>query len=182
MGSLKRSNKKSAIERQVDLFTQPLPLQEKNLKAEIIKEHKQRLKTIEQKNQLTELKQEQRKQKRKELQESYQEGPSTSTNSASPTLVETSYIKSFKNDSDKTIWETKNSHPYPSTVILLLDALNKSPSMFHLRRNLTSGSSLERLKGNRNGQLSLRVNDQWRLCFTWHIGVGAYNVEIVDYH
>jgi proteic killer suppression protein len=40
---------------------------------------------------------------------------------------------------------------------------------------------LEKLKGNRKGQYSIRINDQWRICFTWKKG-NAYNVEIVDYH
>lgn len=40
---------------------------------------------------------------------------------------------------------------------------------------------LEVLKGSRKGQHSIRINDQWRVCFTW-VGDGAKNVEIVDYH
>jgi proteic killer suppression protein len=40
---------------------------------------------------------------------------------------------------------------------------------------------LERLKGDRSGQYSIRINDQWRLCFAWRDG-HAYEVEIVDYH
>ncbi len=43
------------------------------------------------------------------------------------------------------------------------------------------GNRLEALKGNRKGQHSIRVNDRWRLCFTWK-GDSAYNVELVDYH
>lgn len=40
---------------------------------------------------------------------------------------------------------------------------------------------LEKLRGDRVGQYSIRINDQWRICFTWRNG-DAYNVEIVDYH
>jgi proteic killer suppression protein len=40
---------------------------------------------------------------------------------------------------------------------------------------------LEALKGDRKGQYSIRINDQWRICFVWHAGV-AHDVEIVDYH
>ena len=40
---------------------------------------------------------------------------------------------------------------------------------------------LEKLKGDRRGQYSIRINDQWRICFVWHAGY-AGNVEIVDYH
>ncbi|SIR08260.1 proteic killer suppression protein [Rhizobium sp. RU20A] len=43
------------------------------------------------------------------------------------------------------------------------------------------GNRLEALRGNRSGQHSIRINDQWRICFTWSDG-GAENVEIVDYH
>ena len=43
------------------------------------------------------------------------------------------------------------------------------------------GNHLEALKGDRSGQYSIRINDQWRVCFRWS-DVGAENVEIVDYH
>ena len=43
------------------------------------------------------------------------------------------------------------------------------------------GNRLEALKGNRRGQRSIRINDQWRICFVWKSG-DAYGVEIVDYH
>ena len=50
-------------------------------------------------------------------------------------------------------------------------------------RDLASppGNRLERLRGNREGQHSIRINDRWRICFVWKNG-NAYNVEIVDYH
>ena len=43
------------------------------------------------------------------------------------------------------------------------------------------GNRLEKLEGDRNGQYSIRINDQWRVCFRWDEGT-AVNVEIVDYH
>jgi toxin HigB-1 len=43
------------------------------------------------------------------------------------------------------------------------------------------GNHLEALKGDRKGQHSIRINDQWRICFIWQAN-GAYQVEIVDYH
>jgi len=43
------------------------------------------------------------------------------------------------------------------------------------------GNRLEKLKGDRAGQHSIRINDQWRVCFRWRDG-NAYDVEIVDYH
>ena len=56
----------------------------------------------------------------------------------------------------------------------------------HLARNVRElsippGNRLERLRGNREGQWSVRINDRWRICFEWR-GDCAYNVEIVDYH
>jgi proteic killer suppression protein len=45
------------------------------------------------------------------------------------------------------------------------------------------GNRLESLRGNRKGQYSIRVNDQWRICFTWDEGApGPSSVEVVDYH
>jgi len=43
------------------------------------------------------------------------------------------------------------------------------------------GNQLEALKGDRKGQCSIRINDQWRICFVWH-DAGVHGVEIVDYH
>ena len=43
------------------------------------------------------------------------------------------------------------------------------------------GNRLEALRGDRRGEHSIRINDQWRICFRWHEG-SAYDVEIVDYH
>jgi len=43
------------------------------------------------------------------------------------------------------------------------------------------GNHLEALKGDREGQHSIRINDRWRICFAWHHG-DAHDVEIVDYH
>jgi len=46
-----------------------------------------------------------------------------------------------------------------------------------------AGNRLEALRGNRRGQYSIRINDQWRICFEWPEGaLGPSNVEIVDYH
>ena len=61
-----------------------------------------------------------------------------------------------------------------------LDQLDAATSLRDL--NLP-GNRLEALKGDRKGQYSLRVNDQWRICFEWPKGAeGPVNVEVVDYH
>ena len=57
--------------------------------------------------------------------------------------------------------------------------LHAAPDLSSLR--VPPGNQLELLKGNRKGQHSIRINDQWRVCFTWR-GDGAHQVEIVDYH
>jgi len=53
------------------------------------------------------------------------------------------------------------------------------PIMDYLR--IPPTNRLERLKGDRTGQYSIRINDQWRICFNWRQG-DAFDVEIVDYH
>ena len=60
-----------------------------------------------------------------------------------------------------------------------LEILNAAMSLNDLRS--PPGNRLEALKGERQGQYSIRINQQWRICFTWSDG-DAYSVEIVDYH
>ncbi|CAK8719325.1 MAG: proteic killer suppression protein [Candidatus Electronema aureum] len=60
-----------------------------------------------------------------------------------------------------------------------LELLNAAVSLNSL--NIPPGNRLEGLKGDRAGQHSIRINDQWRICFVWQDGC-AHSVEIVDYH
>jgi toxin HigB-1 len=60
-----------------------------------------------------------------------------------------------------------------------LDMLDAAPDLRTI--STLPGNQLELLKGDRKGQYSIRVNDQWRICFVWREG-HAYDVEIVDYH
>jgi proteic killer suppression protein len=60
-----------------------------------------------------------------------------------------------------------------------LTLLNNAATIEFLRS--PPGNRLEALKGNRAGQHSIRINDQWRLCFRWHDG-DSFDIEIVDYH
>jgi proteic killer suppression protein len=57
--------------------------------------------------------------------------------------------------------------------------LNRSATLDDLK--IPPANKLERLSGDRKGQYSIRINDQWRICFEWKKG-NAYNVEIIDYH
>ena len=60
--------------------------------------------------------------------------------------------------------------------LAMLDAADRLDDL-----RLPPGNRLEALRGNRSGQHSIRVNDQWRICFRWQDG-DAFEVEIVDYH
>lgn len=60
-----------------------------------------------------------------------------------------------------------------------LDMLEAAVNLESLR--VPPGNHLESLHGDREGQFSIRINQQWRICFTWMNG-NAYDVEIVDYH
>ena len=61
--------------------------------------------------------------------------------------------------------------------------LDQLDAAIRLRDLLRPGNRLEALKGRRKGQWSIRINDQWRICFEWPEGSpGPANVEIVDYH
>ena len=69
-----------------------------------------------------------------------------------------------------------NVHRTALRKLLLLDAAEKLEDL-----RIPPGNRLEKLSGNRQGQHSIRINDQWRICFRWSEG-DAYEVEIVDYH
>ena len=60
-----------------------------------------------------------------------------------------------------------------------LNMLNRAGNLNDLR--VPPGNRLEALSGNRSNQHSIRINDQWRICFVWYDG-NAWEVEIVDYH
>lgn len=60
-----------------------------------------------------------------------------------------------------------------------LDMLDAATTLDDLR--IPPGNRLEPLRGDRTGQHSIRINDQWRICFVWHEG-NAHRVEIIDYH
>lgn len=66
-----------------------------------------------------------------------------------------------------------------SVALRKLDYLNAAGTLSDLRA--PPGNRLEALKGNRVGQHSIRVNDQWRICFVW-TDAGPVDVEICDYH
>jgi proteic killer suppression protein len=92
-------------------------------------------------------------------------------------------IESFGDAETKKIWSRQFSRKLPQDIQRI--ALRKL-SMIHNSINATDlqippGNHLEELKGDREGQYSIRINDQWRICFSWANG-NAVCVEIVDYH
>ena len=92
-------------------------------------------------------------------------------------------ISSFSDKETEKIWRGKRSIKLPQDI--QQRALNKL-AMIHRSqdiRDLTVPPSnhLERLSGDREGQYSIRINRQWRICFRWDDGT-AYNLEITDYH
>ena len=91
-------------------------------------------------------------------------------------------IKTYADKDTKTLYETGHSKKYASferIALRKLDMLNAACNVNPLR--IPPGNHLEQLSGNREGQYSIRINEQWRICFTWD-GQDAFDVEIVDYH
>lgn len=92
-------------------------------------------------------------------------------------------IRSFRDKDTEAIWQrdyVKKLSPELSRLTYnKLVLINAAENINDLR--VPPGNRLEKLAGDRAGQYSVRVNNQWRLCFTWSAG-GAANVELVDYH
>jgi proteic killer suppression protein len=92
-------------------------------------------------------------------------------------------IKSFKDAETQQIYQRRRSRKLPSDIqqvaLRKLRMINNAINLNDLR--IPPANHLEKLKGNREGQFSIRINDQWRICFEWKNG-DAFNVEITDYH
>ena len=92
-------------------------------------------------------------------------------------------IKSFRDAETERLWNEERSRRIPASLhkpaLKKLQMLNAAGTLGDLA--LPPGNRLERLKGDREGQHSIRINDQYRVCFVWREG-NAYGVEITDYH
>ena len=92
-------------------------------------------------------------------------------------------IQNFKDKEAQKVFERKHSRKLPLDIqqvaLRKLRMLNRAETLQDLR--VPPANRLERLVGDREGQYSTRVNDQWRICFVWQNG-DALDVEIVDYH
>jgi toxin HigB-1 len=92
-------------------------------------------------------------------------------------------IKSFRDKETQWLFDRRLSRRLPQHIhrvarrkLVILDAVSKLDDL-----RIPPGNRLEALKGDRKGRHSIRINDQWRICFTWSDG-DAYDVEITDYH
>jgi len=92
-------------------------------------------------------------------------------------------IKSFRNEDSRKLFDRRRSKRLPFDIqrtahrkLLQLHAATRIETL-----RVPPANRLERLKGDRSGQYSIRINRQWRVCFEWRDG-NAYNVEITDYH
>ena len=92
-------------------------------------------------------------------------------------------IFSFRSKETEKVWYGEFSKKLPPDIQKIarrkLRMLNNSTELSDLQ--IPPSNNLESLKGDRKGQHSIKVNDQWRICFEWKDG-DCYNVEIVDYH
>lgn len=92
-------------------------------------------------------------------------------------------IRNFRDREAEKIFKRQRSRRLPPNIqqvaLRKLRMLNRAQDLQDLR--MPPANRLERLSGNRAGQYSIRINDQWRICFEWEDG-DAVDVEIVDYH
>ena len=92
-------------------------------------------------------------------------------------------IKSFRNAASRSVWERQFVKSIPNDIVRVayrkLLQLHNAQVLDDMR--IPPGNRLEALLGKRQSQYSVRINDQWRVCFHWDNG-DAFEVEIVDYH
>ena len=98
-------------------------------------------------------------------------------------LYNDAVIKTFKDEPTQKIYHRQPSRKLPPDIqqvaLRKLRMINNATSLTDLR--IPPANRLEKLSGVRTGQWSIRINDQWRICFYWRES-DAYDVEIVDYH
>jgi len=91
-------------------------------------------------------------------------------------------IRSFRDRATQRLWmgaSVRRYSAFEKQALRKLDMLHQARDLNDLRA--PPGNRLEALAGDRRGQHSIRINDQWRICFTW-TKEGPADVEIVDYH
>jgi len=92
-------------------------------------------------------------------------------------------IRSFRDRNTRRVFEREPVRRWPPLLqrtalrkLLILDAAERLGDL-----GVPPGNRLEKLSGDRSGEYSIRVNDQWRICFVWRDG-DAHDVEMTDYH
>jgi proteic killer suppression protein len=92
-------------------------------------------------------------------------------------------LQSFRDKDTERVWQRQRSKRLDQTTqraalrkLLILDAADQIGDL-----HIPPGNRLEKLKGDRANTYSIRINDQWRICFRW-TAAGPEDVEIVDYH
>ena len=85
-------------------------------------------------------------------------------------------IKSFRDRETERVFRRRSPRRLPGDLQRVAYAATRLETL-----RIPPGNRLQALSGNRRGQHSIRVNDQWRICFVWRDG-DAYDVEITDYH
>ena len=92
-------------------------------------------------------------------------------------------IKSFKDKETQKVYSREGSNKLPQDIqqvaLRKLRMINNAKNLNDLR--VPPANRMEKLKGDRAGQYSIRINDQWRICFIWK-GGDSLEVEIADYH
>ena len=98
-------------------------------------------------------------------------------------LLSPKVIQGFKGKATRAVFERTGTGRFPPEIqrnalmkLLLIDAAESLEDL-----KIPPSNRLEKLKGDRKGQYSIRINQQWRICFEWQ-GSDAHEVEIVDYH
>jgi proteic killer suppression protein len=92
-------------------------------------------------------------------------------------------IQSFKDEDTADLFQTRKNRRWQNikgVALRKLDSIHAAGLLTDLR--VPSGTHLEALSGDRQGQYSIKINDQYRICFVWNDNSGAHDVEIVDYH
>jgi toxin HigB-1 len=91
-------------------------------------------------------------------------------------------IRSFGDDETERLYQRFHSRRFAATERVAFRKLREIESVGRVEELAQPpGNRLEKLRGDREGQWSIRINDQWRICFEWRNG-NAWQVEIVDYH
>lgn len=151
-----------------------------SVKAQIVNEQARAEKERQIKENIAKEKKAQRQKNRGESKNPYAHDRETEHSNVLPKTALSHHERlSFKDSSLKQGYEQGD---LPTGLLEMLKVLSSATSIYNLYTHLNPGSKFEVLRGDRKGQISLRVNQKYRLCFNWSSHVGAQGVELIDYH